>query len=122
MVFHFHFAWLVFEGSISTYACFHSENILVTVPVGFSEIVRQKKGSRGGQGEIHGQSSTKVQDYFCKAESANSLPFAVPFHVGAYFCMGAYKRDGVVVIKKWAPIFMGCLFCVGAYYPDFTVA
>ena len=33
---------------------------------------------------------------------------------GAYFCMGAYKRDVVVVIK-------GCLFCVGAYYPDFTV-
>ena len=23
----------------------------------------------------------------------------MPFHVGAYFCMGAYKRDVVVVIK-----------------------
>ena len=40
--------------------------------------------------------------------------------MGAYFCMGAYKRDVVVVIKR-VPIFMGCLFCVGAYYPDFTV-
>ena len=36
---------------------------------------------------------------FEKAESANSLPFAVPFHVGAYFRMGSYKRDVVVVIK-----------------------
>ena len=39
---------------------------------------------------------------------------------GAYFCMGAYKRDVVVVIKMGAYIH-GCLFCVGAYYPDFTV-
>ena len=29
---------------------------------------------------------------------------------GVYFCMGAYKRDVVAVIK------------IGAYYPDFTVA
>ena len=27
-----------------------------------------------------------------------SLLFAVAFHVGAYFCMGAYKCDVVVVI------------------------
>ena len=40
---------------------------------------------------------------------------------GAYFCMGAYKRDVVVVIQMGAYIFMGCLFCVGAYYSDFTV-
>ena len=40
---------------------------------------------------------------------------------GAYFCMGAYKRDVVVVIKMGAYIFKGCLFCVGAYYPDYTV-
>ena len=32
---------------------------------------------------------------FEKAESANPLPFAVYFHIGAYFCMGAYKRDVV---------------------------
>ena len=50
-----------------------------------------------------------------KAESANLLPFAV-----YYFCMGAYKRDVVVVIKMGAYIH-GCLFFVGAYYPDFTV-
>ena len=39
---------------------------------------------------------------------------------GAYFCMGAYERDVVAVIK-WVPIFMGCLFSMGAYYHDFTV-
>ena len=48
---------------------------------------------------------------FEKAESANSLSFGVPFHVGAYFCMGAYKRDVVVVIKMGAYIH-GVLFCV----------
>ena len=26
----FHFVWQVFEGSIPTYACFHSENFFVT--------------------------------------------------------------------------------------------
>ena len=40
--------------------------------------------------------------------------------LGACFCMGAYKRDVIVVIKMGAYI-NGCLFCVGAYYPDFTV-
>ena len=40
-----------------------------------------------------------VATTFEKAKSANSFPFAVPFHVGAYFCMGAYKRNVVVVIK-----------------------
>ena len=39
---------------------------------------------------------------------------------GAYFCMGAYKRDVVVVIKISANIHEG-LFSMGAYYPDFTV-
>ena len=63
----------------------------------------------------------KVAATFEKAKSANSLPFAVHFHMGAYFCMGAYERDVVVVIK-WVPISKGCLFCVGAYYPDFTVS
>ena len=39
---------------------------------------------------------------FEKAESASSLPFArngCLFMWGVYFCMGAYKRDVVVVIK-----------------------
>ena len=40
--------------------------------------------------------------------------------MGAYFCLGAYKHDVLVVIK-WMPIFMGCLLCVGAYYPNFMV-
>ena len=62
----------------------------------------------------------KVAATFEKAEAAKLLPFArngCLFMWGAYFCMGAYKRDVVVVIKM-VPIFMGCLFCVGAYYPD----
>ena len=52
----------------------------------------------------------KVAATFEKAESANSLPFAVPFHVGAYFRMGAYKCDVVVVIK------MGAYYSCGAYF------
>ena len=48
------------------------------------------------QAEIDtGESSCYVR----KAEPANSLPFVVPFHVGAYFCMGAYQCNVVVVIK-----------------------
>ena len=52
---------------------------------------------------------------FEKAKSANSLSFArngCLFMWGAYFCMGAYECDVVVVIK------------VGAYinfYPDIMV-
>ena len=38
----------------------------------------------------------------------------------AYFHMGAYKYNVVVVIKMGAYIH-GCLFSIGAYYPDFTV-
>ena len=60
---------------------------------------------------------------FKKAKSANSLPFAVHFHMGAYFCMGAYKRDVVVVIKMDAyihgvPIFCGCL--LSRFYGSIT--
>ena len=40
---------------------------------------------------------------------------------GAYFCVGAFKRDVVAEIKMAVNIH-GCLFCVGAYYPDFTVS
>ena len=60
---------------------------------------------------------------FETVESASSPLFCsecVPFHVCAYFCMGAYKHDVVVVIKMGASIH-GVLICVGAYYPDFTV-
>ena len=62
----------------------------------------------------------KVAATFEKAESANSLSFAVHFHIGACFCMGVYKRNVVVVIKIGAYIH-GCLFCVGPYYPDFDM-
>ena len=44
-----------------------------------------------------------------KAESANSLPFEVYFHMGAYFCMGACKHNLVVAIKMDAYIL--AVFC-----------
>ena len=47
----------------------------------------------------------KVATTFEKAESANSLPFAVYFH------MGAYKRDVVVVIKMGAYIHGVLILC-----------
>ena len=56
----------------------------------------------------------KVAAMFEKAESANSLPFArnrCLFMWGAYFCMGAYKCDGVVVIKMGAYVYLW-----GAYF------
>ena len=55
-------------------------------------------------------------------QTANSLPLtgAFSFMWGAYFCMGAYKRHVVVVIKMDAYIH-GFLFSMGTYYPDFTV-
>ena len=65
----------------------------------------------------------KVAATFEKVKSANLVPLALDgclFMWGAYFCMGAYKRDVVFVIKMGAYIH-GCLFCVSAYYPDFTV-
>ena len=60
-------------------------------------------------GDRHWQ---KVPATFEKAESANSLLFVVPFHVG--YRMGAYKHDVVVVIKMGAyihgmHILCGCL-------------
>ena len=53
----------------------------------------------------------KVAATYEKAESANLFLFAVPFHVGAYFCMGAYKRDVVVVIKVGAYIHGMLILC-----------
>ena len=53
----------------------------------------------------------KVAATFEKAESANSLPFMVHFHVGANFCMDAYKRDVVVVIKMGAYIHRVLILC-----------
>ena len=44
-----HLVWLVFEGSIPTCACFHSENFFVTCSCCFFlGIVREKRGGRGG--------------------------------------------------------------------------
>ena len=65
-------------------------------------------------GNTHWQ---KVAATFKTAESANLLPFArngCPFMWGAFFCMGAYKRDVVVVIKMgayshWMLILCECL-------------
>ena len=55
---------------------------------------------------------------FKKAESAYSLPFAVPFHVGAYFRMGTYKHNVDVVIKIGAYIH-GVLFLCGCSLSQF---
>ena len=55
----------------------------------------------------------KVATTFEKAESANLLPFTrngCLFMWGAYFCMGAYKRDVVVVIKMGAYILWDAYF------------
>ena len=52
---HSHLVWLVFEGSIPTCTCFHSENFFVTCfcfcSVLFLGMVREKRDGRGGQGE-----------------------------------------------------------------------
>ena len=54
---------------------------------------------------------------FKKANSANSIPFVVHVHMGAnfckgaYFCMDAYKRDVVVVIKMGANIYGVLILC-----------
>ena len=56
----------------------------------------------------------KLAARFEKTESANSLPFAgngCLFIWGAYFCMGAYKRDAVVVIKMGAYIHGVLILC-----------
>ena len=54
----------------------------------------------------------KVAATFEKAKSANSLPFAVHFH------MGAYKLDVVVVIKMGA-FFHGVLILCGCLLSRF---
>ena len=48
---------------------------------------------------------------FEKAESENSLTFAVHFHMGAYFCMNVHKRNVVVVIKMCAYIHRVLILC-----------
>ena len=53
----------------------------------------------------------KVAAMFKKANSANSLLFVVHVHMGAYFCMGAYKHDVVVVIKMGAYIHGVLILC-----------
>ena len=66
-------------------------------------------------GDKHWQ---KVAAMFEKAESANSLPFALNrclFMCGAYFCTSAYKRNVVVVIKMGA-------YLVWVLISDFMVA
>ena len=56
----------------------------------------------------------KVAATIEKTESANSLPLArngCNLMWGAYFCMGAYKRDVVVVIKMGAYIHGVLILC-----------
>ena len=44
--YHFHLVWLVFEGSIPTCTCFHSENFLRLVPVVFLLLLFFRNGKR----------------------------------------------------------------------------
>ena len=54
----------------------------------------------------------KVAATFKKPNQQIHAPsFALPFDVGAYFCMGAYKRDVVVVIKMGAYILGVLILC-----------
>ena len=47
-----HLVWLVFEGSIPTWACFHSENYFVTCSCSFFfRMAREKRGGKGRRGE-----------------------------------------------------------------------
>ena len=65
----------------------------------------------------------KVATTFETAESANSHQLArnrYLFMWGGYFCMGAYKRDVVVVIKMGAYIH-GVLILCGCLLSDFMV-
>ena len=48
---HPNLVWLVFEGSIPTCICFHSENFFMTCSCSFLGMVRGKSGGRGGRGE-----------------------------------------------------------------------
>ena len=64
---------------------------------------------------IGGRHWRKVATTFETAESANSLPFAwnrYLFIWGAYFCMGAYKRNVIVVIKMGAYIHGVLILCI----------
>ena len=52
---HSHLVWPVFEGSIPTCTCFHSENFFGTCFCClffncFLKIVKEKRGGRGGRG------------------------------------------------------------------------
>ena len=63
----------------------------------------------------------KVAATFEKAKSAYSLQFAVYFHMGAYFCMSAYERVVVVVMRMGAYIHGVLILCGCLLYPNFTV-
>ena len=57
--------------------------------------------------EDTGESSRYVR----KSRISKYTSVAVPFHVGAYFCMGAYKRDVVVVIEMGSYIHRVLILC-----------
>ena len=59
---HSHLLWLVFEASIPTCTCFHSDNFFLLLFLSFLYcrlgMVREKKGGRGGWGEEAGSTFT----------------------------------------------------------------
>ena len=66
----------------------------------------------------------KLAATFEKAKPANSLPFmwyGCLFMWGAYFCMGAYKRDVVAVIKMGAYIHRVLILCGCLFYFGYTL-
>ena len=71
-----HLVWLVFEGSIPTCTCFHSENFFVTCSCCFLlEIVREKRGGKGRQGEDAWSVKYESIELWCSQRTNNHYKF-----------------------------------------------
>ena len=69
-----HLVWLVFEGSIPTCACFHSENFFVTCSF-FFFIVREKRGGKGRRGEDAWSVKYESIELWCSQRTNNHHKF-----------------------------------------------
>ena len=77
---HSHLVWLVFEGSIPTCACFHSENFFVTCSCCFFfgsslEMVTEKRRGRLGRGEDAWCVQYDSTERFCSQRTKNCHKF-----------------------------------------------
>ena len=72
-----HLVWLVFEGSIPTCTCFHSENFFCDLfPLFFClEIVREKRGRKGRQGEDAWSVKYESIELWCSQRTNNHYKF-----------------------------------------------